>query len=57
MQPQFSQSGLPPNWHGAMRRSRSDEKHSVVWAKMHWSGDRGGLAYTFNMPSNICSFE
>ena len=44
MQPQFEQSGLPPNWHGVMRRSRSDEKHSVVCAKMHSSGDCGGLA-------------
>ena len=30
MQPQFEQSGSPPNWQGAMGLVRSAEMHSVV---------------------------
>ena len=44
MQPQFAQSGVPPNWHGVICRSKSAETHVVVCAKMHSSGDCGGSA-------------
>src|SRR4030095_2973171 len=57
MHPQFVQSGLPPNWHGAILGSKSEEKHSVVCAKMHSSGVWGGLAYTLRMPSSIGNLE
>lgn len=56
-QPQFAQSGSPSNWHGVIRRSRSAEKHSIVCANTHSSGDRGGRAYTSSTGSSSCSFE
>ena len=43
MQPQRAQSGVPPNWHGVIRFSRSAEMHSVVCAKMQASGEDGGV--------------
>ena len=42
MQPQFVQSGLPPNWQGVMRVSKSADRHVVVLAKTQSSGDFGG---------------
>ena len=56
MQPQRAQSGVPPNWHGVMRFSRSAETHSVVCAKMHSTGDAGGFGHTSSIPLGICSF-
>ena len=37
MQPHCEQSGLPPNWQGVMRCSKSAEMQLVVCAKMHRS--------------------
>jgi len=56
MQPHCSQSGLPPNWHGVMRRCRSDDTHSVVFANVHSSGLDGGLRYTSTIPFGMRSF-
>ena len=42
MQPQFEQSGFPPNWHGEMWRSKSADTQVVVCAKMHSPGSCGG---------------
>ena len=44
-QPQFSQSGAPPNWHGVIVVVKSAEIVVVVCAKTHSSGERGGSAY------------
>ena len=38
MQPQLEQSGLPPNWHGAMWRSKSADTQVVVCANVHSAG-------------------
>src|SRR6185369_17528985 len=45
MQPHCEQSGLPPYWHGVMAFSRSADRHSVVFEKMHSSGFLGGFKY------------
>ena len=42
MQPQFAQSGFPPNWHGVIGFSKFDDTHAVVFAKMQSSGECGG---------------
>jgi hypothetical protein len=44
MQPQLEQSGLPPNWHGEMCRSKSAETQVVVCANVHSDGFCGGYA-------------
>ena len=41
--PHCVQSGSPPYWHGVIARFRSDDTHAVVCAKMHSSGEAGGL--------------
>ena len=56
MQPQFAQSGVPPNWHGVMRVSRSADRQAVVCAKMHSSGEAGGARYASSNAAGICSF-
>ena len=56
MQPQFSQSGAPPNWHGVIFVVRSAEMVVVVRAKMQSSGDAGGSAYTSISPCGRASF-
>ena len=56
MQPHCEQSGLPPNWHGVMRCSKSAETQLVVRAKMHSSGLDGGVAYCLTSPSGIPIF-
>ena len=50
MQPQFSQSGAPPNWHGVIFVVRSAEIVVVVRAKTHSSGECGGSAYDLDQP-------
>ena len=42
MQPHWAQSGVPPNWQGVMRRSRSADRLVVVCANTQASGDAGG---------------
>src|SRR4029077_6076737 len=56
MHPHCEQSGLPPNWHGVMRCSKSAEMHEGVCAKMHSSGLLGGVAYCLTSPSGIAIF-
>jgi len=56
MQPQFSQSGFPPNWHGEITRVKSAETQVVVRAKMHSAGDAGGLASTEMSPRGMLNF-
>ena len=53
MQPHCEQSGLPPNWQGVMRCSKSAEMHDVVCAKMQLSGPSGGEPYCCTRPSGI----
>ena len=43
MHPHCEQSGVPPNWHGVMRCSKSAEMQLVVSAKTHSSGLFGGF--------------
>ena len=43
-QPQFAQSGVPPNWHGSMRVVKSADIVVVVRANTHSEGDSGGSA-------------
>ena len=42
MQPHCEQSGVPPNWQGVIRVFKSAVSESVVRAKMHSAGERGG---------------
>ena len=43
-QPHWLQSGVPPNWHGAIGVLRSADSVLVVRANTHSSGDDGGSA-------------
>src|SRR5579862_1137547 len=49
MQPHSEHNGVPPNWQGETAVRKSAEKHAVVCAKMHSSGELGG----FRKPSRI----
>jgi len=53
MQPHCEQSGVPPNWQGVTRLLRSAVSESVVRAKMHSAGDRGG----FRVPAFRSSWD
>jgi hypothetical protein len=52
MHPQFSQSGVPPNWHGVIRCSKSAEMHVVVCANTQSSGDAEGSHTLINPPAS-----
>src|SRR5262245_26414188 len=56
MHPHCEQSGLPPNWQGVIRLSRSAVTLSVVRAKMHSLGDCGGSSYPRRTLSGSSSF-
>lgn len=55
MQPHREQSGVPPNWHGSTLVRRSADNERVVLAKMHRSGEAGGLRNSLIMPSCMSS--
>ena len=42
MQPQFAQSGFPPNWHGVIGFLKSADTQAVVNAKIQSFGEWGG---------------
>src|SRR3954453_10348067 len=50
IQPQFAQSGAPPNWQGVIFVVRSAEMVHVVRANTQSSGDAGGFAHAVVSP-------
>src|SRR5438067_8690811 len=56
IQPHCEQSGSPPNWQGTTWLLRSAEMVCVVCAKMHSSGDDGGVRNSLINPSRMSSF-
>src|SRR6476646_12229560 len=53
IQPHREQSGVPPNWQGSTFVRKSADNERVVVAKIHRSGDAGGVRNSLITPSSM----